>query len=211
MKLEQAMATMAPGQLPSPLPPFHTPSGIFIPVIVKAEFVERELRQVFVIFVQADSDRLGALIEGSSLPMGMPANLNSLVHLLRLMFKARWDILEPRLTEATKKPPPSKERCAKIVSSVLADYDELIRDLASLRLSSREAFRGVFDSKFQKKIDACSREWVALTDDLRAKPSENAKKLSTSLTKLRTNNSKWMNIGAMQFTKAVASICELEK
>jgi len=52
---------------------------------------------------------------------------------------------------------------------------------------------------------------VELTNDLRKKPPDNAKKLSTSLTALRTNNSKWMNIGAMQFTKAFAGICELEK
>ena len=53
MELEQAMPAMASGQLPPPLSPFRTPSAIFIPVIVRAEIVDRVLRQVFVIFVPA--------------------------------------------------------------------------------------------------------------------------------------------------------------
>lgn len=210
-ELEQAMATMASGQLPPPLSPFRTPSGIFIPVIVKAEIVDRKLRQVFVIFVPADPTRLGALFEGSSLPMGMPATFNSLVHLLRLMFRARWDILEPRLAEATyKKPPPSKDRCAEIVRLVLSDYDELNCDLANVHLNTPDAFHEVFDDEFWKEIDTCGSEWVALTDNLRTKPPDNAAELSTSLKALRTNNARWMNIGATQFTRDVARIARLE-
>jgi len=173
MELEQAMATMASGQLPPPLSPFRSPSGIFIPVIVRAESVDRQLRRVVVIFVPADSERLGALFEGSSLPMSMPATLKSLVHLLRLMYRARWDILEPRRAEAMYKK-PSKERCAEIVRLVLSDYDELNRDLASLQLSGDDAFHGVFDSELWEEIDARSAEWLALTNDLRAKPPDNA-------------------------------------
>jgi len=209
MELEQAMATIASGQLPPPLSPFRSPSGIFIPVIVRAEIVDRELRQVFVIFVPADSERLGALFEGSSLPMGMPATVKSLVHLLRLMFRARWDILEPRRAEATYKK-PSKERCAEIVRLVLSDYDELNCDLASLHLSGDDAFHEVFDPELWKEVDACGGEWLALTGDLRAKPPDNAEELSRLLTALRSNNAKWMNIGATQFAKAVARYCKLE-
>ena len=209
MELEQAMATMASGQLPPPLSPFRSPSGIFIPVIVRAEIVDRELRQVFVIFVPADSERLGALFESSSLPVGMPATFKSLVHLLRLIFRARWDILEPRRAEATYKK-PSKERCAEIVRLVLSDYDELNCDLASLHLSGDDAFHGLFDPELWKEIDASGTEWLALTGDLRAKPPDNAEELSSLLTALRSNNAKWMNIGATQFTKTVARYCELE-
>lgn len=77
LELEQAIAAMAFGQLPPPLSPFRSPSGIFIPVIVRAEIRDRELRRVCVIFVPADSQRLGALFEGSSLPRSMPATLKS--------------------------------------------------------------------------------------------------------------------------------------
>ena len=71
----------------------------------------------------------------------------------------------PRLTEATyKKPQPSKERCAKIVRLVLSDYDELNRELASLRLSTPDAFHGVFDREFWKRSTlAVGSGWSLLT------------------------------------------------
>jgi hypothetical protein len=143
------------------------------------------------------------LFEGSSLPIGMPATLKSLVHLLRIMFRARWDILEPRRSEAAYKK-PSKERCAEIARLVLSDFDELNSDLASLHLSGDDAFHEIFNEDLWTEIDACGSEWVALTTELRAKPPENAKELATALTALRSNNAKWMNIGAMQFAKDVA-------
>jgi len=77
------------------------------------------------------------------------------------------------------------------------------------QLSGDDAFHGVFDPEFWKEIDACSREWLSLTGDLRAKPPDNAEELSTALTALRSNNSKWMNIGARQYTKAVGRIAQL--
>jgi len=209
LELEQAVPAMASGQLPPPLSPFRSPSGIFIPVIVRAEIVDRVLRQLFLIFVPADSERLGPLFEGSSLPMGMPAGLKSLVQLLRLMFRARWDILEPRRAEATYKK-PSKQRCAEIADVVLSDYDELNCDLASLHLNGEDAFREIFHPELFKEIDACGKEWVALTDELRAKSPDNFEDLSRLLTELRDNNAKWMNIGARQFTKAIARYCELK-
>jgi len=206
VELEQAMGPVASGQLPPPLSPFRSPSGIFIPVIVRAEIVDREVRRVVIIFVPADSERLGALFEGSSLPMGMPAALTSLVHVLRLMFRARWDILETRLSEATYKK-PSKERCTEIVRLVLSDYDELNSDLASLHLSSGDAFHDIFDRELWDEVDACSKEWVSLTDNLKEKPPDSAEALSSLLKALRSNNTKWMNIGATQFTKTVARCC----
>jgi len=209
LELEQAIAAMASGKLPPPLSPFRSPSGIFIPVIVRAEIVDRELRQVFVIFVPADSNSLGPLFEGSSLPRSMPATFKSLVYIMRLIYRARWDILEPRRAEATYKK-PSKERCADIVHLVLSDFDELNRDVANLQLSGDDAFHGVFDPEFWKEIDDYSREWLALTGELKAKPPDNAEELSTVLTALRSNNSKWMNIGATQYAKAVARIAQLK-
>jgi hypothetical protein len=204
------MVAMASGQLPPSLSPFRSPSGIFIPVIVRAEIVDRVLRQVFVIFVPADSERLGPLFEGSSLPMGMPAALKSLVQLLRLMFRARWDILEPRRAEATYKK-PSKERCAEIAGLVLSDYDELNCDLASLHLSGDDAFHEIFHPELWKEIDACSEEWLALAGELKARSPDNSEELSRSLTELRNNNAKWLNIGARQFTKAIVRYCEYKR
>ena len=206
LELERAMAAMESGQLPPPLSPFRSPSGIFIPVIVRAEIVDRVLRQVFVIFVPADSERLGPLFEGSSLPIGMPANLKSLIHVMRLIFRARWDILEPRRSEAIYDN-PSQERCAEIASVVLADYEELSRDLASLNLKGEDAFHELFDQDLWKEVDAYGEEWLKLARSLKAKSPDNAEELARLLTELRNNNAKWINISAKQFTHAVASYC----
>lgn len=205
-ELEQAIATVASGQLPPPLSPFRSASGVFIPVIVRAEIVDRVLRQVFVIFVPADSERLGPLFEGSSLPMGMPATFKSLIQLLRLIFRARWDILEPRRAEAIYKK-PSRERCAEIAAVVLSDYDQLDRDLANLNLSGDDAFHEVFHPDLWEEIDVCSKEWLALTGELKAKAPDNSEELSRLLTDLRNNNAKWINIGAKQFAQTVQHYC----
>jgi hypothetical protein len=140
----------------------------------------------------------------------MPATLNSLVHILRLMFRARWEILEPCFTEAAyNRPPPSKERCGEMVQFVLCEYKVLNRDLANLNLGTPTTFHAVFDEEFWPEIDALSAEWVALADDLTANPPANAEELSSSLTALRRNNAKWMNIGAKQFAKEVEHLGKL--
>lgn len=209
LELEQTMPAMALGQLPPPLSPFRCASGIFIPVIVRAEIVDRNLRQVLVVFVHAASERLGALFEGSSLPMGMPIKFKSLIQIMRLMFRARWDILEPRLQEAINKK-PSRERCAEIVSLVLSDYDELIRDLESLSLSGYDQFHEIFDDDFFTDVKAASDDWRMLTDQLREKPPDNSPELSRLLKELLKNNAEWINIGARQLKKTVARYRESE-
>jgi hypothetical protein len=206
LELEQAMGAVACGQLPPPLSPFRSSSGVFIPVIVRAEIVDRVLREVLVIFIPADSDRLGPLFEGSSLPIGMPATFKSLIQLLRLIFRARWDILEPRRAEAMFKN-PSKERCAEIAAAVLSEYDQLNRDLASLHLSGEDAFHEIFHSDLWKEIDVFGAEWATLAGELRAKSPNSSEELSRVLTELRNNNGKWINIGAKQLAQTAQRYC----
>jgi hypothetical protein len=209
LELEQAIVSMAAGQLPPSLSPFRTTSGIFIPVIVRAEIVDRKLRQIFVIFVPADTEKLGALFEGSSLPRTMPATLKSLVQLLRLIFRARWDILEPRRAEARLKQ-PSKERCLEMASQVLADYEELNAELARQHLGGDDAFHALFASELWDEIDASGKEWMHIIHRLKSNPPDTAGELATALSELRNNNAKWMCIGAKQFSNAVAQYCRLE-
>jgi hypothetical protein len=204
-ELERAMNAVASGQLPPPLSPFRSASGIYIPVIVRVELVDRILRQVFVIFVPADSDRLGPLFESSSLPMGMPAAFKSLIHLLRLMFRARWDVVEPRRTEAMFRK-PSKERCTEIARVVISDYEQLNSDLADLNLGGFDAFHDIFNRELWDDIGACSDEWLALVDELKAEPDD-CQDLARVLTELRDNNAKWLNIGATQFAQSVLHYC----
>jgi hypothetical protein len=136
----------------------------------------------------------------------MPANLKSLIHVMRLIFRARWDILEPCRAEALYKD-PSQERCAEIASVVLTEYEQLNRDLASLNLASDDAFHELFDKDLWKEVDAYGKEWLELTRSLKAKSPDNAAGLARLLTELRNNNAKWMNVSAKQFAQAVASYC----
>jgi hypothetical protein len=208
LELEQAIGLMGAGQLPPPLSPFRSASGIFIPVIVRAEIVDRKLRQVFIIFVPADSSQLGGLIEGSSLPKDMPKRFMALVKLLRLIFRARWDILEPRWSEARfKQPPPDK--CREIVRQVLSEYEELNGELARLGLAGPDAFHELFDHELWEEIASGSKEWLDIVNGMRTQQPDNFADLDKALTGLRSNNATWMNIGARQFTNSVARYCRM--
>jgi hypothetical protein len=70
-----------------------------------------------------DADRLRPLLDWS-LPKNMPDTFAYLVRLIRMMFRARWEILEPRYQEA-KYRLPTAECCAEIVRSVVADYGRM--------------------------------------------------------------------------------------
>jgi hypothetical protein len=210
LELERAMTAMESGQLPPPLSPFRSAAGIFIPVIVRAEIVDHVLRQVFLIFVPADSERLNPLFEGSSLPVAMPAALKSLVQLMRLMFRARWDILEPRRAEAVYKN-PAEDRCAEIVRVVLADFEQVNEDLAALGLSGEDAFHAIFNSDVWNEVDACGQEWLALTREFTTKSPHTSEDLARVLTALRDNNAKWMNIAATQFAQTINKFCPAGK
>jgi uncharacterized NAD-dependent epimerase/dehydratase family protein len=128
---------------------------------------------------------------------------------LRLIFRARWDILEPRRAEARLKQPP-KERCSEIVSQVLSDYEELNGVLAALHLSGDDAFHGIFDPELWDGIDEAGKEWLDIVNGLRTKAPDNAEELAKVLSALRNNNAKWMNIGATQFSKSVAKYSRME-
>lgn len=209
MELEHAIPLMGSGQLPPPLSPFRSPAGIFIPVIVRAEIVDRNLRQVFIIFVPADTEQLGALFEGSSLPRTMPPALKSLVQLLRLVFRARWDILEPRRAETLYKQ-PSRERCLEIANLVLGDYEDLNNVLAAQHMNGDDAFYAMFDRDLKERIDQAAGEWLRIISAMRKDPPDNAEELSRTLSELRNNNARWMCIGAAQFNKAVVQYCGID-
>jgi len=143
------------------------------------------------------------------LPKTMPAALKSLVQLLRLVFRARWDIIEPRRAETLYKQ-PSKERCLEIVSQVLFDYEELNNVLVALHMSGDDAFYAMFDRDLKETIDAAAKEWLGIINGMRKDPPDTAEELSKALSDLRNNNARWMCLGATQFGKGVAQYCVVE-
>src|SRR5208282_2328881 len=90
------------------------------------ESVDGIVRQLAVIFVAANVERLRPLFNWI-LPVSMPERVKTLLQVVRMIFRARWEILEPRFKEA-KYRAPSTERCSEIARLVIADYDEMQRD-----------------------------------------------------------------------------------
>lgn len=201
-ELERAMPSITTGALPPALPPFGTSTGIYIPVIAKAESVDGVLRQLILIFVAANAEQLRPLLDWS-LPQGMPETFKYLLQMVRLMFRARWEILEPRYQEA-KYRTPSAERCAEIARSIIADYDEMQSDAESEGRSGLDKFYATFHRDLRADVEACGEEWTQLVNRLRATPPDNPEELSGQLKDLLGNNAKWMEIAGKQFTLTVA-------
>jgi hypothetical protein len=201
-ELEGAMPSITTGALPPALPPFRTATGIYIPVIAKAESVDGVLRQLILIFVTVNADRLRPLLDWS-LPLSMPGTFKFLLQLVRMMFRARWEILEPRYQEA-KYRAPSAERCAEIARSVIADYDQMRRDAEYEGTSGLDKFYATFHRDLRTEVEACGEEWMQLTNRLRATPADNPEELNRQLKDLLGNNARWLAIAGKEFTLTVA-------
>jgi hypothetical protein len=205
-ELERSIPSLAIGSLPPPLPPFRASSGIYIPVITKAESVGGIVRQLAVIFVAVDVERIRPRL----FPDGMPGGLKSLLHVANMIFRARWQILEPRFQEARyRTKAPSTERCSEIARSVIADYDQMECDAEKLGVRGIESFYAMFDRGLKPEVRAAGDEWMQLTKLMREKPAGNPEELSSQLEGLLKNNSKWLAVVGKQFLLTVAEFDEV--
>jgi hypothetical protein len=195
-ELEQALSSITKGALPPALSPFLKSNGIYIPVIAKAESGDGVVRSLVLIFVAAEAARLRPLLDWS-LPAHIPDSFAFLVQLFRLMFRARWEILEPPYQEA-RFSAPSAERCAELACSVLADYDQMQRDAKAQGMVGHEQFMMSFYRDLRADVDAYSEEWVQLIKHLRTAPADNPEELSRQLKDLLDNNAKWLDVCARQ-------------
>ena len=155
-------------------------------------------------FVAANVERPRPLI-GWSLPVSMPAKFKLLLQMVRMMFRHRWDILEPRFLEA-KYRAPSTERCFEIARSVIADCDQMQRD-AENEGGARglDDFYSTFHRTLRAEVDACGKEWMQLTELMRATPANNPEELSRQLKDLLGNNARWLTVAGKQFMLTVAA------
>ena len=201
-ELERAMKSITTGSLPPALPPFRTSKGIYIPVIAKAESVDGIVRRLAVIFVAADVERLRPLFKWI-LPVSMPERLKTLLQVVRMIFRARWEILEPRFKEA-KYRAPSTERCSEIARLVIADYDEMQRDAENEGMTGLDSFHATFHHELKPEIEACGEEWMQHTELMRATPADNPEELSRQLKDLLRNNARWLAVVGKEFMLTVA-------
>ena len=74
------------------------------------------LKELALIFVAADRDPLRRMLDWW-LPAAMPDPVATLVRLVRMMFRARWDVLEPAYQETMRYRAPTPERCAEMTVS----------------------------------------------------------------------------------------------
>jgi hypothetical protein len=201
-ELERAMESITTGSLPPALPPFRASTGIYIPVITRAESVDGIVRQLAVIFVAANIERLQPLFSWI-FPVNMPAKLNTLLQVVRMIFRARWEILEPRFKEA-KFRAPSAERCSEIARSVIVDYDEMQRNAEKEGMGGLDSFYTIFDRELRAELEASGDEWTQLTMLMRATPADKAEELSRQLKALLGNNARWLAAVGKQFMLTVA-------
>jgi hypothetical protein len=202
--LERALQSIATGVLPPGLPPFLKSDQIYIPVIAKAESIDSMVHEVELIFVSVNMDLLQPMLAWS-VPKGMPDAFALFVRLVRMMFTARWDILEPRYKEA-KYEAPSPERCAEIISTVVADFDRLRHDLEKQGIRGLDQFYAVLSRELRTDIEACGEEWTQFMNALGASTARNPDDLSSRLKGLLDNNSKWLELAARQFSLRVGEL-----
>src|SRR5580704_4603025 len=204
VQLEAALPSITAGSLPPALPPFFASGGIYLPVITKAESVDGLLQEVILIFVTMDADRLRPLLDWS-LPKNMPDTFAMLVRLIRMMFRARWEILEPRYQEA-KYRLPAAERCTEIVRSVVADYGRMSQDAENQGITGLDKFYAIFSPDLRPKIETLGDEWTGLMKKLAGEPVQNSDDLTVRLKALLENNAKWLEVSATQFAQTAAEL-----
>ena len=203
-ELEQAIATIPNGALPPTLSPFRAASGLYIPLVVKAESADGMLREVVLIFVPTNAERLLPLL-GWSFPSGMPDTVKYLLHLVRMIFRARWDILEPRYQEARFKR-PTPERCAELVRLVLDDYDEMQRESEAQGRSGLDRFYASFHRDLRDELSDATDAWLKATGELRAATDLHPEQLTALLKTLLQNNGHWLNLVSRQFVHVVQDL-----
>jgi hypothetical protein len=196
-ELEDALPLLTNGALPPALSPFRAGSGLYIPVITKTDSVDGRLRQLVLIFVAVQEQRLRPLFTWP-LPPQMPEDLGKLVLHMRMMFRTRWDILEPAYEEARFRAPPA-QRCMELAQRVSSDFDHLQRDYEQTNLDGVERFFLLFDRSLHAQIEALSSDWMEQLQALRDTASFTAKDLAAQLDRLRSNSSKWLVLAARQF------------
>jgi hypothetical protein len=135
----------------------------------------------------------------------MPDILAMLVRLLRMMFRSRWEILEPRYQEV-KYQHPLPERCAEIVREINIDYDQMRQDSVHQGITGIGQFYSYFADELQNDVQACGDEWNDLVTKLATEPVKNSEELSARLMALLMNNARWLELGAKQFAIAAAKL-----
>ncbi|MDY0745623.1 hypothetical protein SNE35_13970 [Paucibacter sp. R3-3] len=203
-ELRAALPGMPTGALPPALPPFRAASGVHLPIIVRAAVTDGRIQELSVIFVSAGIERLRPML-GWTFPQAAPPDLAYLVQLVRHIFVARWEILEPRYQEAAFRQ-PTAERRAQLVQEVLAGYQRMQEDFERSGDAGLGRFYGAFQRGLRDEVNACSQEYQELTARLRELAQPQGGEPAATLKGLLVNNARWLSLIARQFDFAVGDL-----
>jgi hypothetical protein len=196
---------MVTGALPPALPPYRAASGeTYLPIVVRAEISDGLSRQVSVIFVSAGIELLRPML-GWSFPRLMPQPLSYLVLLLRTMFQARWEILEPSY-QAVRFKAADAVRCKEIARTVVTAYEQLQEAAEKQGNSGMGAFFAAFQQELHKEVEACIDEWMGLMKRLRNAAESNGESIEAVLKDLMANNTRWLSVTEAQFSHVISHL-----
>lgn len=199
--LEEAIATIPTGASNPALPPFTGTSGTHIPIVSRAESVDGTLKEVAVIFAQARREQLLPLLNWT-FPQGIPENLSGLLKIVRLIFKARWEVLEPRFQEVRFQS-PTEERCAQINAELQVEYKKIQVELEREGYGRLEQFNSMFDKTMRRDMDKAAAQWYALMEVARTNERPSRSETRNLLSRLLANNGKYISFVSRQFNSVV--------
>lgn len=199
--LERAIPSIARGALNISLSPFRDAKEILIPVISRASSVDKVLRNIAVIFVPADVERLRPLLDWAT-PRAMPEQFASLIRVVRMLLRARWDILEPAYRDVRFKS-LSAQDCAGIAESVIESLDRMSREAAEQGLDGLDKFLVLFGKQLRPEVNAAIDEYVAAKAAIKAAQDEGEESIKAAMSRLLDNNRTWLHAAAKQFLISV--------
>ena len=127
------------------------------------------------------------------------------MQLLRLLFRARWEVLEPRFQEAQFHSPDA-ERCAALARDVASDYLAIEREMEQEMGSSLGKFFGAFDKDLRPEVSACTAEYMEVAKRLRDEAALSAEVLAGTLDALLRNNLRWLELTTKQLELGIGDI-----
>ena len=191
-ELEQSLDAMGKGEAPPALTPFRQEGSVRVPMVTSVRTVDSRVYEVTLTLLSAEDRRLPW-----PLPEKMPPDFKYMLRLLRMMAKARWEILEPGL-QAAQVVPMSAERCAQVADRVKGEYRLLHQEAEAFLMRSEDVFFGAFESALEQEMKLRSEFWGSKYIALMNLPSSDAKGLVDVLRELLDNNAQFLGIAATQ-------------
>jgi hypothetical protein len=194
--VQAALPRMNDGLVPSQLSPFMGRDDIYIPVISRIETVDQHLRSFYIIFVQANEEKLRPMIDWAP-PAATPDGWSYLVRLLVALIHVRWDLLEPALQDASRRR-ASAQSIQACGASVLHTLEQLSEQWKAKGGGGRAKFTYAFDDSLSDRIDTLAVDWQAAHGQLEQAVASKSEEIPDALAAMVRNNAHWLDLAARQ-------------